>query len=199
MRSGPLPRTKGRTSLAALTALGALAAALLLTGCDSGGTSGADGGTSAAAGGTDDGQAPATATHPCTAEALDSQLGPVNAAPAAGDTGSVTVTITNTGADCTLEGFPEVRLTAAGAAVPVPRHPAARAQPLTLAGQGAASFTLTYVRGAEGRDSIAADTAAYTLPGGSAPAFDFPWSYGAVARKDGGPAATVSALQAAGD
>ncbi|GHD47211.1 DUF4232 domain-containing protein [Streptomyces galbus] len=168
-----------------------LAAALLLTACDSGGDSG-----------NDDAKPPATpsaaASGGCAADGLDAQVGPVSEAPAAGDTGTVTVTLTNKGAECTLKGFPVVRLHA-DADVDVPQDPTAPAQSVTLPEQGTASFTITYVRG-DGGKSVAATTASYALPNGTGAPVDFDWSYGDVARKDDGAVdATVSGFQQAGD
>ncbi|MFI2436539.1 DUF4232 domain-containing protein [Streptomyces sp. NPDC018693] len=169
----------------------ALAAALLLTACESDGADAPDDGRSQETG-------TAAAAGSCVADQLGSEVGPVNEAPAAGDTGSVTVTITNTGAECVLEGFPSVRL-AAGASVELPRDPAALPQPLTLPEQATASFTITYVRGEDGR-GVAASAASYALPDDSAAVFEFPWSYGDVARTaDGAVDATVSAFQQEGD
>ncbi|WP_062651231.1 DUF4232 domain-containing protein [Streptomyces maremycinicus] len=172
----------------------ALAAALLLTACGGGDDSGSDTDASKAS------ESTASAGGACAAGDLGQEVGPVNAAPAAGDSGNVTVTLTNKGAECTLNGFPTVDLTSDGGSASVPKDEAAEAQALTLPAQGTATFTITYVRGADGGDeSLAVKTVKYGLPGGSADQ-SFPWSYGDVALKSGKvPDATVSAFQQAGD
>ncbi|MEU2282305.1 DUF4232 domain-containing protein [Streptomyces sp. NPDC013178] len=168
----------------------ALAAAFLLTACGGGDdNSSSDGKESKAASGSS-----------CAAGDLGMEAGAVNAAPAAGDTGNVTVTITNKGAECTLEGFPKVELEADGTTVAVPEDKAAAPQKLTLAAQATSSFTLTYVRGEEGGEqSLAVKTVKYGLPGGKADQ-SLDWSYGAVALKGKDtPDASVSGFQQAGD
>ncbi|MFF3328971.1 DUF4232 domain-containing protein [Streptomyces sp. NPDC002888] len=172
-----------------------LAAALLLTACDSGGDGsggGSDSGSSA------DGKSPGGV---CALGQLGAEVGPVNAAPAAGDTGNVTVTLTNQGAECTLEGFPAVGLDAGSVSSSVPQDEAAQPQKLTLTEKGTAAFTITYARG-EGGDakSLSVRTVKYGLPGAKATK-SFPWSYGDIALKDdtGDPDASVSAFQQAGD
>ncbi|MGW0874068.1 DUF4232 domain-containing protein [Streptomyces sp. NPDC002740] len=171
----------------------ALAAALLLTACGGGDDSGSDTDESKAAGTTG-----GTGTT-CAAGDLGQEVGPVNAAPAAGDSGNVTVTLTNKGAECVLDGFPTVELTADSGSATVPKDEAAEAQALTLPAQGTATFTITYVRGEDGGDGLAVKTVKYGLPGGSADQ-SFPWSYGDVALKsEKVPDATVSAFQQAGD
>ncbi|MEU9313540.1 DUF4232 domain-containing protein [Streptomyces sp. NPDC048256] len=172
----------------------ALAAALLLTACGGGDDSGSGTDESKAA------ESTASAGGACAAGDLGQEVGPVNAAPAAGDSGNVTVTLTNKGAECTLNGFPTVDLTTEGGSTTVPKDEAAEAQALTLPAQGTATFTITYVRGEDGGDqSLAVKTVKYDLPGGSADQ-SFPWSYGDVALKSGKvPDATVSAFQQAGD
>ncbi|MFE6282391.1 DUF4232 domain-containing protein [Streptomyces sp. NPDC057877] len=176
MRSAPL----------ALTAL--TAAALLLTGCSGDGD---DGGA---------GETKGTGTA-CSVDGIDIEVGPANAAPVAGDTGNVPVTLTNHGdADCTLEGFPGVALRAGDSSATVPEEEAAQPQKLTLAKDTAATFTITYVRGeAGGAGTLDAKKLAISLPGGSDER-EFPWSYGPVP-VDGEvvPDATVSAFQQAGD
>jgi hypothetical protein len=171
----------------------ALAAAFLLTACGGGDDSSSGGEESKAASGSGSGSA-------CAAGDLGMEVGPVNAAPAAGDTGNVTVTVTNNGAECTLEGFPKVGLEADGTTATVPHDAAAEAQKLTLPKQGTASFTITYVRAKEGgSQGLAVKTVKYGLPEGSADQ-SFPWSYGDVALKDEKtPDASVSAFQQAGD
>ncbi|MFJ9020732.1 DUF4232 domain-containing protein [Streptomyces sp. NPDC102259] len=172
----------------------ALAAALLLTACGGGDDSGSDTDESKASGSTGAGGTT------CAADDLGQEVGPVNAAPAAGDSGNVTVTLTNKGAECTLNGFPAVELAADGDSVTVAKDEAAEAQALTVPAQGTATFTITYVRGEDGGDkSLAVKTVKYGLPGGSAD-LSFPWSYGDVALKSEKVSdATVSAFQQAGD
>ncbi|MFD5269136.1 DUF4232 domain-containing protein [Streptomyces sp. NPDC058335] len=166
----------------------ALAAAFLLTACG--------GGDDSASG---DGQNKASSGTACAAGDLTMAAGAVNAAPAAGDTGNVTVTVTNGGKECTLDGFPKVELEGGGTTVAVPRDEGAESQPLPLAEQGTASFTITYVRGEDGDGSLAVKTLKYGLPDASATE-SLDWSYGAVALKDGDePDASVSAFQVAGD
>ncbi len=78
----------------------ALAAALLLTACDSGGgTGGSDTGNKNSGSKNTDSTA-------CRIGEVGLQVGPANAAPSAGDTGNVPVTLTNKGAKCTLEASP---------------------------------------------------------------------------------------------
>ncbi|MDX3575368.1 MULTISPECIES: DUF4232 domain-containing protein [unclassified Streptomyces] len=172
----------------------ALAAALLLTACSGGDDSGSGGDESKAA------ASPGAAGSACAAGDLGQEVGPVDAAPAAGDTGNVTVTLTNKGKECTLAGFPKVELKAGDDSATAAQDEAAAPQPLTLPAQGTASFTITYVRGAGGGDkSLSVKTVEYGLPQASSTA-DFPWSYGDVALKSKGVAdATVSAFHPAGD
>ncbi|MEV1062925.1 DUF4232 domain-containing protein [Streptomyces sp. NPDC050263] len=178
----------------------ALAAALLLTACGGGDDSGSGGDKSTAAetAGTA-GTAGGTGTT-CAAGDLGQEVGPVNAAPAAGDSGNVTVTLTNNGAECVLEGFPKVELQAGSSSATVPNDAAAEAQALTLPAQGTATFTITYLRSEDGGDkSLAVKTVQYGLPNASSTE-SFPWSYGEVALKsENVPDATVSAFQQAGD
>ncbi|WP_320782538.1 DUF4232 domain-containing protein [Streptomyces sp. CRN 30] len=119
-------------------------------------------------------------------------------APAAGDTGTVTVTLTNRGSECVLDGFPAVTLTADATSGKLDPDDGASAQRLTLAEGGAASFTLTYVRGEDDGDGLDVRAARFALPGGSA-THEIPWSYGAVATESEAPEATVSAFQQVGD
>lgn len=172
----------------------ALAAALLLTACGGGDDSDSGGDQSKAAG------SAGPTGGGCAAGDLGQEVGPVDAAPAAGDTGNVTVTLTNKGAQCTLKGFPEVSLQADGTSATVAKDEAAAPQELTLPAQGIASFTITYVRGEEGGDkSLAVKSVKFGLPGASSTA-SFDWSYGAVALKGkDAPDATVSAFAQAGD
>ncbi|MEU1292987.1 MULTISPECIES: DUF4232 domain-containing protein [unclassified Streptomyces] len=166
----------------------ALAATLLLTACGSGGSGGSDDDAKNEAGGA------------CALTGVGVQVD-AGAAPKAGDTGNVTVTITNHGAECTVTGFPAVRLKASGTTADVPEDKAATAQKVTLAKDATASFTLTYVRGATGGDkSLAVRTGEFSLPGATA-RHSFPWSYGDVALKGGAstPDASVTPFQQAGD
>ncbi|WP_217239986.1 DUF4232 domain-containing protein [Streptomyces sp. AC555_RSS877] len=169
----------------------ALAAALLLTACSDDGGSGSDDDTKTAQGGT-----------ACTIDEVAVEVGPANAAPAAGDSGSVPVTITNSGAECTLDGLPAVDLSAGDTSAKVPANPAADAsQKLTLAKDQALSFTVTYVRGGSGgAKTLAAKTGKFSLPGTTA-THSFPWSYGDVAFKSDGREldASVSGFQQVGD
>jgi hypothetical protein len=179
----------------------ALTAALLLTACGGGDDSGSGSDAkSKASGSASSASSGGAAGSACAADKLGQEVGPVNAAPAAGDTGNVTVTFTNKGEQCTLTGFPAVDLQADGASATVAKDAAAEAQPLALPAQGTASFTITYVRGEGGGDkSLAVKAVKYGLPGSSATQ-TFPWSYGDVALKgEGVPDATVSAFQQAGD
>ncbi|MER6673856.1 DUF4232 domain-containing protein [Streptomyces sp. NPDC000983] len=173
----------------ALPLAAALAAALLLTSCgDSGDEDGAngDGGQKSRGSG---------AAAACVIDDLDVQVGPANAAPAAGDTGNVPVTLTNKGAACVLDGLPAVALKADGASADVEPDAAATARKQTLAEGGVTSFTVTYVRGEEGgAQSLAVKTAEFALPGAPA-THGFPWSYGEVALKGEQPDATVSGFQ----
>lgn len=193
MRAMPLTLTATAT---------ALTAALLLTACDSGSGTGTGtdakntANTDANAAGTGSGTGTGTA---CALGNVTAQVGPVSAAPAAGDTGTVTVTLTNNGTDCTLDGFPKVALEAAGTKAEVPADPAAQAQKMTLAKGGTTSFTITYTRAAAtGAQSLAAKTATYALPATDNKQ-SFPWSYGEVALKGTTPDATVSGFEQSGD
>ncbi|MFE9020599.1 DUF4232 domain-containing protein [Streptomyces sp. NPDC007808] len=172
-------------------AVPALAAALLLTACDS------DGG-----GGNGGGSQDAKARSACQVGEVALQVGPANAAPAAGDTGNVPVTLTNRGdSACTLDGLPGVDLRAGDSSTALKPDEGAVPRKTALAKGATTSFTLTYVRGEEaGGKSLAAETAVIRLPG-SAETHDFRWSYGAVALKSDGktPDASVSGFQRSGD
>ncbi|KUN23963.1 hypothetical protein AQJ23_20380 [Streptomyces antibioticus] len=167
-----------------------LAAAFLLTACsdDDGGK---DTGASAPS-------ASAKSGGTCVLDEMGVQVGPANAAPAAGDTGNVPVTLTNkSGAKCTLDGLPGVDLIAGGNSVSVASDPAATARKTTLAEGASIACTLTYVRGEKGSDrSLAATSAEFNLPG-STKTYAFKWTYGEVALKKDGetPDATVSGFQ----
>ncbi|WP_328872938.1 DUF4232 domain-containing protein [Streptomyces sp. NBC_00287] len=160
--------------------LAALAAALLLTSCDD------------SDGGGEEKQSEG-ATAACAIGDLEVQVGPANAAPAAGDTGNVPVTLTNSGAECTLEGLPSVTLKADGTSAEVAPDAAATKQKRTLAKGGTVSFTVTYVRGEAG-SGLAVKTAEFGLPGDEATR-SFQWSYGEVALKGEEPDASVSGFQ----
>lgn len=182
--------------------LTALTAALLLTACSGGDDSGSDDSgskASASAGASAGAAAGAAAGSACTFDGLGREVGPVDAAPAAGDTGNVTVTLTNKGAECTLDGFPAVGLSAGGDLTSVPQDPAAQKQKVTVPAQGTVTFTITYVRGESGDKSLAVKTAKFSLPG-SDRTESFPWSYGDVSLKSAGaPDASVGAFTQAGD
>ncbi|MBR8643028.1 DUF4232 domain-containing protein [Streptomyces tuirus] len=179
-------------TLPPLALAAALAATLLLTACDDDKTT--DG---------DAKNADRTNGSACAIGAMGVQVG-AGAAPAAGDTGNVTVTLTNNGARCTLKGFPAVDLVAADRTASVPADQAAQAaeaRPLSLTKGATASFTITYVRGeAGGAQSLPVRKASFGLPGADTTQ-DVTWSYGEVALKGeaGEPDATVSAFQTAGD
>jgi hypothetical protein len=184
-------RTTSPTRPATAAAAVALAAALLLTACDDGGGGGGSGGSS---GSTDDRGGGA-----CRIGEVEVGIEP-SPAPAAGDTGTVSVTLANPGPACALDGFPAVTLTAGGTSAEVPADEAAPAPRLTLAEGGTASFTLTYVRGtADGTAGLAVRSAEFALPGDTA-THRFPWSYGDVATtQDGTPDATVGPFLRTGD
>ncbi|WP_037850531.1 DUF4232 domain-containing protein [Streptomyces sp. NRRL S-340] len=168
----------------------AVAAALLLAACDSGdGSSGTDTGSKN------------TDNAACRIGEVGLQVGPANAAPAAGDTGDVPVTLTNRGERCTLNGFPAVTLSAGSTSARVPEDRTGRPQELTLAKGDTASFTLTYVRGKEGdAKALGAASLKIALPGAGEDR-TFKWSYGPVQGKKNAaePDASVTAFQQAGD
>lgn len=162
----------------------ALAAALLLTACDSGG-----------------GHRSQSDSTACKIGEMGVQVGPANAAPAAGDTGNVPVTLTNRGSKCTLKGFPGIDLYAATMSTNLQPEKGAKSAKLTLAENGAATFTITYVRGKAGdKDCLDVKTLKIGLPGATAEK-SFKWSYGPVQGEDsaGVLKASVSAFQQAGD
>ncbi|GGS85002.1 DUF4232 domain-containing protein [Streptomyces chromofuscus] len=168
----------------------ALAAALLLTACG-GGDSGGEG---------DDSGGGLKNSAACALDQVGVEVGPANAAPVAGDTGNVPVTVTNQGAECVLDGFPTVALEADDTSATVPSDEAATAQQLTLAKDTPTTFTITYVRGeAGGAESLDVTKVKIGLPGASETQ-SFPWSYGPVALVTGGaPNASVGAFAQAGD
>jgi len=179
-----------RTLPIAVTALAATLT-LTLTACDDGGDKKETGGGK--------GGAPTA----CTADGLGQEV-VASEAPAAGDTGTVSVTLTNgSGADCTLEGFPSVVLKAdAGAdGLSVAPQESAKPEKLTVKRDETAGFTITYVRGPAGdaTKSVAVKTVTFGLPGADAEK-SFPWKYGEVAlRSETEPDASVTPLQRTGD
>lgn len=183
-----------RTTPVAVTA--ALVAALTLTACggDSGGSSDNNGDATAKSS-TKDG------STACAADHFGIEFGPSNAAPAAGDTGTIPVTLTNRGASCTLEGVPGTDVYAGDTSWAVSPDKAAKATKLTLAKDEAATFTITYVRGVSGDAKKAADvdTVKFTLPGDSAPQ-SYKWPDAEVAVKSGNELdLTVGPFLSAGD
>jgi hypothetical protein len=163
----------------------ALAAALLLTACDSSG--GGDGSH--------------TDSTVCKIGEMGVQVGPANTAPAAGDTGNVPVTLTNRGSKCTLKGFPGIDLYAANKSTNLQPEKGAKSAKLSLAENGTAAFTITYVRGKAGdKASLDVKTIKIGLAGATAEK-SFKWSYGPVQGEDsaGVLKASVSAFQQAGD
>ncbi|GHE07161.1 DUF4232 domain-containing protein [Streptomyces alanosinicus] len=162
----------------------ALAAALLLTACNGGGSKTSGKNSSA-----------------CAIGGVSVQIGSASVAPKAGDTGEIPVSITNQSKPCTLDHFAGVSLNTGKAKTDVPALKDAKAQQLKLAKGDSASFTISYVRGEDGgKSSLEVKTLNITLPGGSA-SRDFPWSYGPVAVQSGGsgPNASVTAFQQVGD
>ncbi|MFF5371957.1 DUF4232 domain-containing protein [Streptomyces sp. NPDC013187] len=170
-----------------LTLAAALAATVLLTGCSSD-TSGGD----------DVKNADRPSDSACALGDMGVEVG-AGAAPAAGDTGTVTVTLTNKGPRCTLKGFPGVDLLADDKTTSVSPDEGAKAQSLTLGKGGTTSFTITYVRGEAGSaQSLAVRKASFTLPGDTKTAHELAWSYGAVDwRDDQKP--SVSGFETSGD
>ncbi|CAL9531079.1 DUF4232 domain-containing protein [Streptomyces griseomycini] len=167
-----------------------LAALLLLAACDS-------------AGGDEDGDGKREGAA-CSVHEVSIEVGPASIAPAAGDTGEVPVSLTNRGAACTLDGFPEVTLVGAGdsPAVDVPPAEGAEAQKLTLAKGGSASFTVAYERGTPRGGAFDAENLRVRLPGDADRTRSrlFRWSYGPVAGGgQGDHEVSVSAYQRAGD
>ena len=162
----------------------ALAAALLLTACDGGGSK--SGGKNGSA---------------CEIGGVSVQIGSASVAPKAGDTGEIPVSITNPSRPCTLDHFAGVVLSAGSTEGKVPALKGAKAQKLKLAKGDSASFTIAYVRGKAG-DKAALDAKAVkiTLPGTTA-SRSFPWSYGPVAPQTGStpPYASETGFQQDGD
>ncbi|MFE9029242.1 DUF4232 domain-containing protein [Streptomyces iakyrus] len=165
----------------------ALATTLLLTGCDDDKT-----------GGDDVKNADRKSGSACALGDMGVEVG-AGAAPAAGDTGTVTVTLTNKGAQCSLKGFPGVDLHVKDGTTSVSPDEGAKAQSLTLAKGGTTSFTITYVRGEAGSpESLDVLKASFTLPGDTNTAHELEWTYGEVARKNGSQA-SVSGFETSGD
>jgi hypothetical protein len=181
-----------RTTPVAVTA--ALLAALTLTACS--GESDDTTAKKSSAKSSTDGKSTA-----CKAEQFAIDFGPSSAAPAAGDTGSIPVTLTNQGSSCVLQGSPGAEVSAGGTSWAVSPEQSAEATKLTLAENHAATFTITYVRGAAGDPEKAAkvDTVKFTLPGDSAEQ-SYKWPDAEVAVKSGNELdITVSSFLQAGD
>ncbi|WP_330459070.1 DUF4232 domain-containing protein [Streptomyces sp. NBC_00820] len=163
-----------------------LAAALALTACDDGGSSGSS---------------KPKAGSACAIGSVSVEVGSASVAPAAGDSGEVPVSITNQSAPCTLDHFPSVTLGQEGRTAKLAVQQGAQAQKLKLAKGDSAGFTVAYVRGKDGdAKALNATSMSITLPGGGA-SQSFPWKYGPVAGKGGRSDvdASVSAFQQAGD
>ncbi|MDQ1017384.1 DUF4232 domain-containing protein [Streptomyces afghaniensis] len=172
-------------------AAGLAATLLLTTSCEDGKTGGDNAKNADRPGGS-----------ACVIGDLGVEVG-AGAAPAAGDTGNVTVTLTNQGGACTLKGFPAVDLLAEDGTTSVSPEQTAKSRPLTLGKGSTTSFTITYVRGETGSSkSLTVRKASFALPGATADARDLPWSYGEVARRDGSGGAaqaSVSGFETSGD
>ena len=181
----------------AVSALTALMAVLALTACDGEGSGDkGDKGNKKA----DSSASPAGSTA-CKADQVGQEVA-ASEAPAAGDTGSVSVTLTNrSGGDCTLEGFPRVDLNAGGTTWSLTPEESAKPEKLTLKPDETTAFTITYVRGPAGdaTKGAAVQTVKFGLPGAGTD-LSFPWKYGEVAlRSESEPDASVGPLQRAGD
>jgi len=181
----------------AVSALTALVAVLALTACDDEGSGDkGDKGNKKA----DSSASPAGSTA-CKADQVGQEVA-ASEAPAAGDTGSVSVTLTNrSGGDCTLEGFPRVDLNAGGTTWSLTPEESAKPEKLTLKPDETTAFTITYVRGPAGdaTKGAAVQTVKFGLPGAGTD-LSFPWKYGEVAlRSESEPDASVGPLQRAGD
>ncbi|MBB4713564.1 DUF4232 domain-containing protein [Streptomyces luteogriseus] len=170
-----------------LTLAAALAATALLTGC-----------SDDKSGGDDVKNADRPSESACALGDMGVEVG-AGAAPAAGDTGTVTVTLTNKGAQCSLKGFPGVDLLADDKTTSVSPDEGAKPQSLTLGKGGTTSFTITYVRGEAGSaESLDVRKASFTLPGDTRTAHELTWSYGAVDwSEDKKP--SVSGFETSGD
>ncbi|MFE7075696.1 DUF4232 domain-containing protein [Streptomyces sp. NPDC057620] len=183
-----------RTLPIAVTALAATLA-LTLTAC--GGDDGGGGDDKSSGSGKD------TSSSACAAGELSQEV-VASEAPAAGDTGTVSVSLTNgSGADCTLKGFPTVGLDAGGTSLSVAQEKAAEPEKLTVKKDETVGFTITYVRGPAGDagKAVAVTTAKFALPGAEGE-LSFAWKYGEVALRGAGgsePDASVTPLQRTGD
>ncbi|MGP4052160.1 DUF4232 domain-containing protein [Streptomyces sp. 2A115] len=175
-------------------AVAALAAALTLTGCSDSDSENGSGDKNTA-------DKKPSASTACQADQVGTQVA-ANEAPAAGDTGNVSVTLTNrSGADCTLEGFPGIGLNAGSESRTVPADKAAQPEKLTVKPEEAVTFTITYVRGTAGdtEKSAAVKTVKFSLPDAT-DELSFAWKYGEVAlRTASEPDASVTPFQRAGD
>ncbi|MGW3418421.1 DUF4232 domain-containing protein [Streptomyces phaeochromogenes] len=181
----------------AVSALTALVAVLALTACDDEGSGDkGDKGNKKA-----DSSASPAGSSACKADEVGQEVA-ASEAPAAGDTGSVSVTLTNrSGGDCTLEGFPRVDLNAGGTTWSLTPEESAKPEKLTLKPDETTAFTITYVRGPAGdaTKGAAVQTVKFGLPGAGTD-LSFPWKYGEVAlRSESEPDASVGPLQRAGD
>ncbi|MFH9585559.1 DUF4232 domain-containing protein [Streptomyces luteogriseus] len=170
-----------------LTLAAALAATALLTGC-----------SDDKSGGDDVKNADRPSGSACALGDMGVDVG-AGAAPAAGDTGTVTVTLTNKGAQCSLKGFPGVDLMADDKTTSVSPDEGAKPQSLTLGKGVTTSFTITYVRGKAGSaETLDVRKASFTLPGDTGTAHELTWSYGAVDwSEDKKP--SVSGFETSGD
>ncbi|MFJ3667577.1 DUF4232 domain-containing protein [Streptomyces sp. NPDC090106] len=164
-----------------------LVAALTLTACSDDGDGAGDAGKTAK-----------NEKAACSLGELTVQVGPANAAPAAGDSGNLPITLTNdSGAACTIEGLPSVTLGTTAVAA----DPSAKAGTTTLTKGATTSFAVSYVRGEQGGDgSLAVTEGTFGLPG-SDETHGFTWSYGEIASKSDGktPDASVTGFQQTGD
>lgn len=178
---------------ASIATAAALLAALTLTAC--GGNDDGDGGNAAEETAKSDSTA-------CTADGVDLEVGPSSAAPAVGDEGAVPVTVTNTGAACTLKGIAGVELTAGDSSWKLqPQEGASQETELTLEADQSMTFTISYVRGAadDAEKGAAVTQLDVTLPGDST-AHTFKWPDPEVAIKSADVLeATVGPFLPAGD
>jgi hypothetical protein len=180
-------------------AVAALAAALVLTACDDSGSKKTTSDTKSGKTGKTSSTAKKT-PGACAVGDFGMEVA-ANAAPAAGDTGNLTVTLTNHGAKCTLKGYPAIDVNGGSSTTNIVNEQGGQPVALSPATDETASFTITYVRGEEGgTKSFDAKTLRVGLPGASA-AHSIPWSYGPIAGKDQGVDlnASVSPFQQAGD
>jgi hypothetical protein len=179
-------RGKSMRALPIAATATALAAALTLTACGDNG---------------DNGDEKTSASTACKTDFVAMRVA-ASEAPAAGDTGNVSVTLTNrSGVDCTLEGFPGIDLYADNVSRTIAVEKGAKPEKLTVKPEEAVTFTITYVRGAAGdtKKSAAVKTVKFNLPGATTQ-LSFGWKYGAVALRDESePDASVTPFQRAGD